>query len=107
MRALAKVLPLLLLALVPASLSSQSTVPSPESVWGFPPGADNHEATYDQSIAYFKKLAAASKYIQLFEAGKTSEGRTFYYAVISSPENLSKLDHYREIAQRLAHPAGL
>ena len=30
-----------------------------------------------------------------------------YYALISSPENLSRVDRYREIWQRLAHPEGL
>jgi hypothetical protein len=87
--------------------SVKSGLPTPESVWGFAPGQDNRLATYDQSVEYFKKLAAASKNIQLFEAGKSSEGRTFYYAAISTTENLAKLDHYREIAQRIAHPEGL
>jgi hypothetical protein len=41
------------------------------------------------------------------EAGKTSQGRTMYFALISTPENLAKLDRYREIWQRLAHPQGL
>ena len=82
-------------------------MPPPESVFGFKPGADNKLATYDQSIAYFKKLAASSKYIKLMEAGKTTLGRTAYFALISDPKNLAKIDHYREIAQRLAHPQGL
>ncbi|HEY6358339.1 MAG TPA: M14 family zinc carboxypeptidase, partial [Vicinamibacterales bacterium] len=87
--------------------SVPSSLPTPESVWGFAPGQDYRLATYDQSIAYFKKLAAASRNIQLFEAGKSSEGRTFYFAAISTTENLAKLDRYREIAQRIAHPEGL
>ena len=76
-------------------------------MFGFAAGADYKLATYDQSIEYFKKLAAASRYIKLFEAGKTSQGRTMYFALISSPENLAKIDRYREIWQRLAHPQGL
>lgn len=95
-----------LLIAVPRAQSSAS-IPSPESVFGFKPGADYKLATYDQSIEYFKKLAAASKYIKLFEAGKTTEGRTMYYAMISTPENLAHLDQYREIWRRLAHPQGL
>src|SRR5205085_4556737 len=78
-----------------------------ESVFGFTAGADYKLATYDQSIEYFKKLAASSRYIKLFEAGKTTQGRTMYFALISSPENLARLDRYREIWQRLAHPQGL
>jgi hypothetical protein len=82
-------------------------VPTPDSVFGFAPGADYKLATYEQSVAYFKALAAASPYIRLFEAGKTSQGRTMIFALISTPDNLSKIDRYREIWQRLAHPSGL
>ena len=82
-------------------------LPTPEASFGFQPGADYKLATYDQSIDYFKKLAAASKYVKLVEAGKTSQGRTMYFALISTPENLAQIDRYREIARRLAHPQGL
>jgi len=86
---------------------SRATVPAPESVFGFTAGADYKLATYDQSIDYFKKLAASSRHIKLVEAGQTSQGRTMYFALISTPENLAKLDRYREIWLRLAHPEGL
>ncbi|PYR35791.1 MAG: hypothetical protein DMF93_21105 [Acidobacteria bacterium] len=41
------------------------------------------------------------------EAGTTSQGRPMYFALVSTPENLGRIDHYREIARRLAHPQGL
>ena len=88
-------------------LSGEVRLPTPESVLGFRPGADYKLATYDQAVDYFKKVAAASKYVKLREAGKTSQGRTMYYALVSSPVNLAKVDLYREIARRLAHPQGL
>ena len=91
----------------PIALLGEARVPTPESVLGFRPGADYKLATYDQSVDYFKKVAASSKSVKLVEAGKTSQGRTIYYALVSSPENLAKLDRYREIARRLAHPQGL
>lgn len=43
----------------------------------------------------------------LVEAGTSTQGRTFYFALISSKDNLKKIDHYREIARRLARPEGL
>jgi hypothetical protein len=106
-RRLAQITLLLLLSATSASLLGDSRVPAPESVFGFRPGADYKLATYDQAIEYFKKLAAASKYVKLVEAGKTSQGRTMYFALVSSPENLARIDRYREIARRLAHPQGL
>jgi Zinc carboxypeptidase len=89
-------------------LTAQShRVPAPEIAFGFKPGADYKLATYDQSIDYLRKLAASSRYIRLIEAGKTTQGRTMYFALISAPKNLDKIEKYRQIAQRLAHPQGL
>ncbi|MFT4032518.1 MAG: M14 family metallopeptidase [Siphonobacter sp.] len=97
---------ILVFALVTASVKAQS-IPKPEETLGFKVGADYKLATYEQSLAYFQKLDAASDLIQMEYAGKTSEGRPWYFAVISSKENLANLSKYRNIAQRLAHPAGL
>jgi hypothetical protein len=90
-----------------ASIVALAGVPAPETVFGFKPGADNKLATYDQVVAYLRTLAAASPAIKLVEAGRTTQGRTMYFALISDPANLAKLDRLREIAQRLAHPSGL
>ena len=89
------------------SLSAQSRIPAPESVIGFAPGAEHKLATYDQTIDYFRKLDAASDRLTLVEAGTSSQGRTFYFALISSAGNLRKIDRHREIARQLARPAGL
>jgi hypothetical protein len=79
-------------------------IPSPESVLGFPAGADFELATYEQSLDYFQRLAAASDRVELREVGRTSFGRPWYLALISSAENLRDVERYREIAQRLAYP---
>lgn len=108
MRLFNRLVLLLVLAVTPVALLAQSPgIPAPESVFGFKPGADYKLFTYDQSIEYFKRLAAATKYLTLVEAGKTSQGRVMYFALISTPQNLAKVDRYREIARRLAHPEGL
>jgi zinc carboxypeptidase len=95
---------------VPIALVAQSraTIPTPESVFGFAPGADQKLATYDQVLSYFKQVAtAAPNRVRLVEAGTTTQGRTFYFALVSSPANLENIDRLREIARRLAHPAGM
>jgi len=90
------------------TLAAQSSkIPTPESVVGFAPGAESKLATYDQTVEYFKKLDAASDQMMLVEAGTSTQGRTYYFALISSKENLKKIDRYREIARRLARPEGL
>ncbi|MCG6956651.1 MAG: M14 family metallopeptidase [Gemmatimonadetes bacterium] len=90
----------------PEPLAAQA-VPTPESVLGFVPGADFHLATYEQSLAYFQKLAAASDRVQLERVGTTSEGRPWYVALISSADNLKNVEHYRDIAHRLAYPGDM
>ncbi|UCG85909.1 MAG: hypothetical protein JSW71_18680 [Gemmatimonadota bacterium] len=90
-----------------ASVAQAQTIPTPESVIGFTPGTDFHLASYDQALEYFQQLDAASERVQLVEVGRTSEGRAWYLALISSADNLANVERYREIAQRIAHPAGL
>ena len=102
-----KLFALLVVVFLSASLAAQSKVPTPESVIGFVPGAEHKLATYDQTIEYFKKLDAASDQMTLVEAGTSTQGRTFYFALISSKDNLKKIDRYREIARRLSRPEGL
>src|SRR5262249_46664417 len=83
------------------------TIPTPESVLGHKPGDDFYLANYDESRAYFRKLAASSDRIKLISVGKTTRGLDWEIAIISSPENLARLDKYKEIAGRLARGRGL
>ena len=100
--------PLVLAASVAVAQQYQPpAIPTPESVLGFSVGADYKLATYDESIAYFQKLAAATNRIRLIDVGKTSTGHAWTLAIISSPENLGRLDRLKEISQRIAHPTGL
>jgi hypothetical protein len=97
-------------ALAPAAAVSQGrapAIPTPESSFGFKVGADSQLFDYDQSIAYFRKLAAASGRVKLIEVGRTSFGKAWTVALISSPQNLARLDHYKQVNQRIAHPEGL
>ena len=102
------ILPVLLLPLlIVTSALGQTRVPTPESSLTFSVGADFKLATYEESLDYFRALDAASDYLQLIEIGKTSEGRPWYMALVSTPENLRQVERHRETAQRLAHPEGL
>lgn len=83
-----------------ASLSAQ--VPTPESVLGYKPGADFHLASYEDSLGYFRKLAASSNRIKLVNVGKSTQGRDWWIAFISDPANLAQLEHYKEVSRRLA-----
>ena len=82
-------------------------IPAPEEIIGFKPGADYHLATYKQAIEYFRALEKASPMIKLFEMGKTEMGQPMIYAVITSAENMAKLDEFKEISKKIAMAKGL
>src|SRR5216117_986635 len=83
------------------------TVPTPESVLGHKPGDDFYLASYDESREYFRRLAASSNRIKLISVGKTTRGLDWEIALISSPENIARLDRYKDISRRLAVGRGL
>src|SRR5437764_2002311 len=82
-------------------------VPTPESALGHKPGDDFFLATYDESLAYFRKLAQSSDRVKLARVGRTTRGLEWQIAIISSPQNLANLDKYKDTARRLALVKGL
>jgi hypothetical protein len=70
-------------------------------------GADYQLVNYTQESEYLQKLAKESDRMKLVDIGLTAEGRHQYMAVISAPENIKNLDHYREISQKLGLAKGL
>ncbi len=93
----------LLIALLSQSLLMAQTVPSPKSHFGFNIGDNYQLATFTQTEAYLKKLAAVSKKVKLQVIGKTEEGRNQYMVIVSDPSNLANLEKYKTISQKLAH----
>ncbi len=94
------------LALVPC-VAARAEVPTPISVLGHNPGDDFYLADYEDTVRYFHALAAASDRIKMFTVGKTTQGKDIEIAVISSSQNLAKLDETKMIAGRLAHATNL
>jgi hypothetical protein len=80
---------------------------TPKEALGFEIGDDYQLANYTQLTAWWQKLAAESDRMKLVDIGKTEEGRSQWMAVLTSPENHKKLDHYKEISRKLALAEGL
>ena len=83
---------------------SAATVPAPETALGFKVGEDRKLAKWERFIAYFKRLTETSDRIKLDELGKSTLGRPFVAATVSSPENLKRLEEFKQIQQRLSDP---
>lgn len=88
---------------VPTSLPGQAPgIPTPDEVLGFPLG--ERPVRYHEAVNYLRTLAERSPRVKLVECGHTHEGRALYYALISSEENLSRLEEIRGVAAQLADP---
>ncbi len=77
-------------------------IPSPEAALGFASG--ERPARSEEVLHYFQLLAEKSPRLRLVESGRTHENRKLYYALISSEENLARLESIREAVARLADP---
>ncbi|MGB9032419.1 MAG: M14 family zinc carboxypeptidase, partial [Acidobacteriaceae bacterium] len=98
---------ILTFATILIALAAQAQAPTPASVLGHTPGDDYYLANYEEAIHYFHELAAHSDRVKMFMVGKSTEGRDIEVAVISSPQNLARLDEYKTVARRLATAQGL
>ncbi len=93
--------PLLFLAFLYPAFAA---LPTPESHFGHVMGADRELIRWSDTVAYFKRLDAASDSLALMELGKSTEGRPFVMAAIAEPDTLADLERYREIQHALADP---
>lgn len=82
-------------------------VTSPRAQFGADIGDDYFLATLGQFEEYWRRLDRESDRMTVVEIGKTEEGRSQLMAIVSAPENLRRLDRYREISRRLALAGGL
>lgn len=96
-----------ILSLFNSLSESSAQITTPETYLGFKPGADFHLMTYEQAIGYFEKLASQTDRMIVLDMGITSEGRRMKYGVVSSAENLQKLEHYKELNKKLSLVRGV
>jgi Zinc carboxypeptidase len=90
-----------------ASVCLAQKITTPKEFLGFNLGDDYQMASYSQLDKYWHKIASECDRCKLVDIGPTEEGRRQYMMIITSPENMKKLDHYKEISARLAHAENL
>ncbi len=100
-------LPILLFAASVCLAQTAPKITTPKEFLGFNIGDDYMMASYTQLDKYWHKIASECDRCKLVDIGPTEEGRRQYMMIITSPENMKKLDHYKDISARLAHAEGL
>jgi hypothetical protein len=84
-------------------IATAQNIPTPKEHFGFNIGDNYQLATFTQTEAYFKKLAQASDRAKYTVIGKTEEGRDQFMMIISSSENLKRLEEYKMISQKMGN----
>src|SRR5258705_10241466 len=87
--------------------AATTAIPSPRSILGFEPGDDRKLVEWPVLVRYYEALAKASDRVDLRVLGKTTLGAPFVALVISSPQNLRRLNYYRGLNAKLADPRTL
>ncbi|HEV3138994.1 MAG TPA: M14 family zinc carboxypeptidase, partial [Vicinamibacterales bacterium] len=92
------------LVLSGATRAQQGTVPTPSDFLKIKVGGDGVLAGYDQIAAYFRAIDPLSDRITVEDLGPTTMGHPMLNAVITSPENMKRLEYFRDINNRLYDP---
>ncbi len=92
--------------LLSSCIAAAQQVPGPAEHLGRELAADFQLADWGEVSSYYRELAARSPRVHLERVGATTEGRDFLLAVISSEQNLARLDELKRHAARLADPRG-
>jgi len=85
--------------------SYDSTIPTPMEIMGHEIG--ERPSRHAEIVEYFRVLAEISPRMQLVISGKTHEGRTLVYALITSEANQKKIGAIKENIGKLADPRQL
>ncbi|WP_395338727.1 M14 family metallopeptidase [Ningiella sp. W23] len=79
---------------LPSDQNYDSSIPTPESVLGYPVGT--WHVRHDQLVAYMRALDEASDRISLQVTGYTHEQRPLVLLTITAPENQSNVEQMRQ-----------
>jgi len=73
--------------------------------FGHQPGAARQLIRWEKIVEYFEQIAKETDRIDLQNVGPSTEGNPFLVAYISAPENLARLEEYRQINLKLTDRA--
>ncbi len=90
--------------LLTVGLVAQTALRTPEQAFGFRVGSDRQLVNWTQLTGYLTELSKASDKLRIVDIGRTTMGKPLIAAVVSSKDNIARLDRYREIVRELADP---
>lgn len=97
----------LLAPMVAPAPAATNEIPHPDEYFGRRIGAPGVLIRHAEILDYYRLLAERSDRVRLPELGETTLGRPFYYALVSSPENLARIDALLADNAKLYDPRGV
>src|SRR6516165_5294365 len=80
---------------------AQSAIPTPSEFLKMKIGGDGVLATYEEFVSYFRAVDPLSDRVTVEDLGPTTMGHPMINAIITSPDNMKRLDHFRDVNNRL------
>jgi len=84
-------------------LSAQTITP-PDDFIGHGVGEDNKLARWETIVSYFNHIGERSDRVNVRDIGKTTEGRPFVIAEISSEDAIADMSGHMEVQRKIADP---
>ncbi len=85
----------------------QTGIPTPAEYFGVEIGDPGVLIKHGEILEYYRQLERLSDRVRVEVIGESTEGRPFYYAIVTSPENHARLDELMEMNHKLYDPRGV
>ncbi|MBN1938564.1 MAG: peptidase M14 family protein [Candidatus Aminicenantes bacterium] len=92
--------------ILPAAVRAGAQITPPETFFGFRLGSDRKMASWENIVAYYRLLERESGKVKVVDCGPATMGNPFLLVIISSPENLGRLEELRRINLEISDPRG-
>lgn len=87
--------------------TKSGSIPHPSEYFGREIGDPGVLISHSKILEYYRFMEERSDRVKVVEIGETTEGRPFYYAIVTSPENHARLDNLINMNSNLYDPRGV
>ncbi|HIB03527.1 MAG TPA: hypothetical protein EYO21_06875 [Candidatus Marinimicrobia bacterium] len=87
--------------------TKSGSIPHPSEYFGREIGDPGVLIPHSKILEYYRFMEERSDRVKVVEIGETTEGRPFYYAIVTSPENHARLDNLIDMNSNLYDPRGV
>jgi len=94
-------------ALAAPAAGGQRAIPTPARYFGVEIGDPGVIVKHRQILEYYRELERLSDRVRVEVIGESTEGRPFYYAIVTSPQNHARLDELMAMNRKLYDPRGV